>query len=177
MGERGYVLLIIGFLAGTYVAALDPDVTNWRWFVPSIVIAALGVQQIKQAQATAARSSTRLTADRRELEESLANIVRNLTELRGAGDAVPPFEMRFEIDRLFRGDLMRFADARDTLAQLYGLQAYADIVSEFAAGERYINRVWSASADGYLDEVSTYLDKAQVQFEHALRRLEAVQAH
>ncbi len=177
MRNRGYILLVLGFLAGAYVAALDPEVTNWRWFVPAVVIAAVGVQQIKQAARSAARDSARLTTDRQELEDSLTNIVRGLGELRGNATRIPTFDMRFEIDRLFRADLIKFADARETLAQLYGLQAYADIVSEFAAGERYLNRVWSASADGYVDEVTTYIDKAFVQFEHAQRRLQAVQAH
>jgi hypothetical protein len=177
MKGRGFFLLIAGFLAGAYVAALDPEETNWRWFVPAVVIAAIGVQQIKQSTRTAAGDRERLSADREELEQSLERIVANLEQLRAGNGAIPPFEMRFEIDRLFRDDLMKFVDARETLARLYGIQAYADIVSEFAAGERYLNRVWSASADGYIDEVTTYIDKAHVQFDHAKRRLEAVQAH
>jgi hypothetical protein len=44
-------------------------------------------------------------------------------------------------------------------------------MSHFAAGERYLNRVWSASADGYIDEVNTYLDKAQEQFVEALAQV------
>ncbi len=47
-------------------------------------------------------------------------------------------------------------------------------MSAFAAGERYINRVWSASADSYIDEVMLYLDKAQVQFIEARDILKAV---
>jgi hypothetical protein len=174
---RGYFLLIVGFLAGAYVASLHPEETNWRWFVPAVVFAAIGVQQIKQAASSAARDRDRLGSDRSELEGSLDRIVESLTKLRSDGGAIPPFEMRFEIDRLFRDDLNRFVEARDSLARLYGIQAYADIVSEFAAGERYLNRVWSASADGYVDEITRYIDRAQVQFEHAKRRLEAVQAH
>jgi len=41
----------------------------------------------------------------------------------------------------------------------------------FASGERYLNRVWSASADGYIDEVAAYLDKAQLQFSEALGKV------
>jgi len=44
-------------------------------------------------------------------------------------------------------------------------------MSCFAAGERYLNRVWSASADGYVDEVNTYLDKAQSQFVESLQKV------
>lgn len=177
MKLRGYLLLVVGFLAGAYVACLDPEVINWRWFVPAVVFAAIGVQQIKQAASTAARDRGRLSSERDVIEGSLERIVANLESLRSGSAAIPPFEMRFEIDRLFRDDLTKFVEAREALARLYGIQAYADIVSEFAAGERYLNRVWSASADGYVDEVSTYLDKAYVQFGHARRRLEAVQAH
>ena len=49
-------------------------------------------------------------------------------------------------------------------------------MSEFAAGERYLNRVWSASTDGYIDEAHTYLDKARDQFAHANETLQALVA-
>ena len=39
------------------------------------------------------------------------------------------------------------------MIHVFGMQNYADVMSNFAAGERYINRVWSASTDGYVDEV------------------------
>ena len=57
------------------------------------------------------------------------------------------------------------------MVHLFGLQTYADIMSHFAAGERYINRVWSASADGYDEEADAYLKKAAVQFDEAKQRL------
>jgi len=45
------------------------------------------------------------------------------------------------------------------------------VMSCFAAGERYLNRVWSASADGYIDEVNAYLVKAQEQFVDSLDKI------
>ena len=48
-------------------------------------------------------------------------------------------------------------------------------MSDFAAGERYLNRVWSASADGYADEAMDYIDRARQQFEEARAKL--AQAH
>ena len=75
--------------------------------------------------------------------------------------------LRDDIDLKLRTDLRRFADARESMVHLFGLQAYADIMSSFAAGERYINRVWSASADGYGAEASTYIEKAAKQFADA----------
>ncbi len=63
--------------------------------------------------------------------------------------------------------MRRFADARESMVHLFGLQTYADIMSDFATGERYINRVWSASADGYDSEADDYLKKAALQFDAA----------
>jgi hypothetical protein len=40
-------------------------------------------------------------------------------------------------------------------------------MSNFVAGERYINRVWSASADGYDEEATAYLRKAEARFTEA----------
>ncbi len=50
------------------------------------------------------------------------------------------------------------------MIHVFGIQNYADVMSNFAAGERYINRVWSASTDGYVDEVRMYLERARAQF-------------
>lgn len=53
------------------------------------------------------------------------------------------------------------------MKHVFGLQSNADVMSAFAAGERYINRVWSASTDGYVDEVRNYLNRATEQFREA----------
>lgn len=52
-------------------------------------------------------------------------------------------------------------------------------MSDFAAGERYLNRVWSASADGYGQEARCYLQRAAARFHAARERLHstAAEAH
>jgi hypothetical protein len=113
-----------------------------------------------------------LETNRNELTESLANIVRDLAEMAG-GDTPQGEALRDMIDEKLRPDLRRFVDARESMVHLYGLQTYADIMSEFAAGERYINRVWSSSADGYDHEANSYVQKAAEQFRHAETQLAA----
>ncbi len=174
MKTLGYMFLIGGFLVGAFAASMET--IEWPWFALAIADAALGVFLIKRAAHAHARSDEVLHGNRRDLEQSLANIVSNLGTLKARKTDIPTYEMRFEIDKLFRDDLIRFAEAREAMMHLYGIQAYADVMSEFAAGERYINRVWSASADGYVDEVLSYVDKAEAQFEHARKRLEVIQA-
>jgi hypothetical protein len=60
------------------------------------------------------------------------------------------------------------------VAHRFGLQAYAEVMNPFAAGERYLNRVWSTSTDGYVDEAHRYIDMAREQFESALAEFRAL---
>ena len=174
MKNIGFLLLIVGFLAGAYSTALDIELTNWSMFVPAALAAIIGVIILKRQASGAETSEQVLTANRAELTDSLSNIVGNLDELINAGDSVTIDKLRDEVDARLRDDLRRFADARGSLVHLFSLQTYADIMSEFAAGERYVNRVWSASADGYNLEARNYLKKAVIQFLEASKQLQAV---
>ena len=110
--------------------------------------------------------------NRNQLKESLGNIVRDLKQMTD-GPIAKGEVLRNWIDETLRPDLRRFVEARESMVHLYGLQTYADIMSEFAAGERYINRVWSTAADGYDEEAEIYLRRAGEQFEDALEQLAA----
>lgn len=175
MKNIGFILLSAGFLAGAYATALDVQNVNWVLFVGAAVVAIAGLIISKTQASAHARSSEVLELNRGELSGSLQNIVRDLDEIVG-DSAARGADLRERIDLKLRDDLRRFADARSSMVHLFGLQTYADIMSSFAAGERYINRVWSASADGYDGEAATYLEKAVQQFADAQQQLqEAVQ--
>ena len=125
---------------------------------------------------SSARSEHVLSVNRAELGESLSNIIRDLEGINSESATLSALELRDAIDDKLRDDLRRFADARESLIHLYGLQAYADIMSDFAAGERYVNRVWSAAADDYDAEAWTYVDKALARFRDATGRLKEAAA-
>lgn len=170
--KSGYLLLIGGFLVGAYSTALDTQATNWLLFVPAALVGTTGVLLLKRHARGASRTEAVLTANRADLEESLNHVARALDELVAASD-IPVERLREEIDRRLRDDLRRFAEARESMVHLFGLQVYADIMSDFAAGERYVNRVWSASADGYDAESRRYLRRAADRFHRAQERFRA----
>ena len=172
MKQIGSILLAAGFLIAAYSTALDTVSTNWNLFVPAAIAGIAGVFLIKRHFRGEARSEHVLTANRAELNDSLGNIVTTLEQMNEAGTSIGTDDLRSEIDDRLRVDLRRFADARESLIHLFGLQAYANVMSDFAAGERYVNRVWSASADGYDGEARTYLGKAAVQFRAARQQLD-----
>lgn len=169
MNTKTFSLLLImaSFLAGAFVCVLDPTQVNWTFFVPVLAVGVVGLWTYKKAHHGEARASHRLSGNIQILETSLENVLGNLETLNADSSDLPVYEARFEIDRLLREDLNNFANARESMQHVFGLQGYADVMSAFAAGERYINRVWSASTDGYVDEVRNYLDRATRQFREA----------
>ena len=175
MKTIGFFLLTVGFLIGAFATALYVEKVHWTLFVVAAFGAVLGLVLIKRAAAAHATSDAVLELNRSELRDSIDNIVRDLAEIIGDG-AAKGAGLREAIDLRLRNDLRRFADARESMVHLFGLQTYADIMSHFAAGERYINRVWSASADGYDDEAESYLQKASSQFAEAQEQLLAAAA-
>lgn len=167
MKNIAFTLVILSFLAGAFLASLDERAMNWTYFAPVMLVGFIGAFIYKKEASAAAKHGDLLQNNKQILIDSLNNLLANLESLNGRKDKVPTYEMRFEIDKLFREDLMNFAEARESMKHLFGIQDYADIMSSFAAGERYINRVWSASTDGYIDEVMMYVEKSYSQFQHA----------
>jgi len=161
------IIIMASFLAGAFISVLDPNLVNWAWFTPVLVAGVIALFLYRKAHHVEAKASHRLSGNLQILDSSLANVLANLETLNDLGDKLPVYEARFEIDRLLREDLNNFANARESMKHVFGLQNYADVMSAFAAGERYINRVWSASTDGYVDEVRSYLDRATQQIREA----------
>ena len=161
------LIIMMSFLAGAFISVLDPTQVNWAWFVPVLVLGVTALFIYRKAHHGEAKASHRLSGNLQILDTSLANILKNLEMINADSVNLPVYEARFEIDRLLREDLNNFANARESMKHVFGLQNYADVMSAFAAGERYINRVWSASTDGYVDEVHSYLERATQQFREA----------
>jgi len=170
MKNFGYFLVAAGFLGGAFATSLDVQNVDWILFAGTAGAAFIGLIIFKRQLSALATSEEVLEVNRVELRESIANVVNDLGDIIG-GELTQGAVLRDRIDLKLREDLRRFADARESMVHLFGLQTYADIMSNFAAGERYINRVWSASADGYDDEANTYLKKAAGQFDEARQQL------
>jgi hypothetical protein len=170
MKNFGYFLVAAGFLGGAFATSLDVQNVDWILFGGTAGAAFVGLLIYKRQLSALATSEEVLEVNRVELRESIANVVSDLGDIIG-GELTQGAVLRDRIDLKLREDLRRFADARESMVHLFGLQVYADIMSNFAAGERYINRVWSASADGYDVEANAYLKKAAGQFEEAKQQL------
>ena len=171
MRQLGYLMIAVGFLAGALAAVVDVESIRWPQFAAALVVGAAGVALVRVAQKQTSRSEGKLASDMQSVEASLSRIVENITQLNAQKHSIDTYDMHARIDELFAEDLTGFVQARESIAHVHGLSAYADVMSCFAAGERYLNRAWSASVDGYIDEVNAYLDKAHSQFVESLQRV------
>jgi len=172
----GFLLVTAGFLAGSLAAVLNETQVRWAWFIPAVAVGTVGLVMVRMSHRQQSRAAERLTSNMQAIEESLRRIAENMTRLNADKHAIDPYDMRHRIEELFADDLNTFVEARESIAHSYGLAAYADVMSCFAAGERYLNRVWSASADGYIDEINDYLDRAKEQFAASLDKVLSLQA-
>jgi len=171
MKKFGYFIIAIAFLAGALVAVLDELNVQWSYFSAAFVVGAAGIVLVHLDKRRKSRFGRTLASSMQQTQASLSRIVENITRLNTQKQSIDPYDIRHRIDELFPEHLRTFVQARDSIARAYGLQVYADVMSCFAAGERYLNRAWSASADGYADEVNTYLDKTRVQFVESLEKI------
>ena len=170
----GYLLIVVGFLWGAYLTVEQPEGVNTERYLVALAIGVAGVITARTAVRAEARDMTRLTTNIATIEASLAAIANDAEQLDEQKESINVYDIRHVIDETFPPHLAAFVEARESIAHSYGLKAYAEVMNRFATGERYLNRVWSASTDGYQPEAHDYITRSRVQFDDALVTFRAI---
>jgi hypothetical protein len=121
------------------------------------------------AQTGAGRASGSADEELPALRAELDELRRDVAATREPGVRMERIVERAE--RIISDHVPPFLDARAELVSRLGLAGYAQLMDRFAAGERQLNRAWSAAADGYEEEAVACLDNAAVLFEEAEKRM------
>ena len=174
----GQVLLWAGFLSGALASVFEVKnksdewaTINWSWFIASIIIGAIGIAVYRASRRSTAAKEEKLQSDFDCLRPALEQITVGIASLRKNLDELAPTQITKTIDDELVDEFRKFADARESIIEKQGMAEYANITTQFAAGERAVNRAWSAGADGYVDEVASCLDRASVLIDNALKML------
>ena len=164
----GLGLLLAGFLAAAFATVRLAEVEDrpwesvaWTGYGVGLIVGVVGVAMLRSTRRHDASQSHKIEADLHILSTSLTRLVAALSDLNRRRETVGVYEVHTLIDAHLAEDLGLFAEAREGLIPSYGLQCYADLMSRFATAERLINRVWSASVDGYVDEVWSCMERAE----------------
>lgn len=171
MKKAGLVLIGISFIAGSYITVLHEWTINWAYLIPFLVIGLVGVALVQIGERRESQHVDTIAENIKSIESSLERVVADAKALNARKQDINVYDLHDIIDETFIEDLNRFVEVRESIGHAYSLQDYADVMSHYAAGERYLNRVWSTSVDGYIDEAHEYLERAENQFEQALNRL------
>jgi len=179
MKAIGYLFIVVSFLLTSTIASLQPNLlvdaaadpnVNWTWFLPALAIGVAGIAMVRLGEKQA-HTEDSLGAGMDTLSGCLDRVTRHIRELDEGKSEIDVYDLHARIDERFPDDLNAFADARKTIIHVHGLDAYARVMNAYAAGERYLNRVWSASIDGYVDEARAYLGHSRREFDEARRQL------
>ena len=132
--------------------------------VIGVVLVQIGIRQ-------EAKDEGKRDANFQILKDNLSHIAQGMDALDTEKETIFIYDLPQVLEDRFADQINLFVEARESIAHGWGMQAYADIMSHFAAGERYMNRVWSTAADGYIDEAHTYVTRSKEQFAEAYERL------
>jgi len=171
MKNSGYILVTIGFIWASLISVTDVLEVNWINFIISMIVCVAGIYLIRSSEKSATGDHETQSTNMKSIEENLNHIVAHVKKIRLEIDPQNPQQVHTKIDELLPVHIEDFVDARKSIGHVHGLNAYADVMNYFATGERYLNRVWSASTDGYIDEVTMYMERCEEQFESALKSL------
>ena len=174
MKKLGYVLAFVGFIAASLVSVTDVLQVNWMHFSVFLIISIIGIFLIRRTEKKETMHEETLSTNMKAIEGSLARIVDDVKLIRSEIDPKRPQDVHKRIDERLPDHLETFIESRKTIGHVHGLQAYGHVMNYFATAERYLNRVWSASADGYIDEVTEYMERSEQQFEEALAALKGL---
>lgn len=151
------------------VESLWPTV-NWRAYLPALLVGMVGVVLLRSTAKQSVDIEIARTTGLDPLRRSLSSLLAEVQKLKSDLPQMTPEAVVAFIDDRCTEHCNNFADEREQLKSAFGLIGFGEIMSEFASGERLLNRTWSAAADGYMDEAYRCVQSS-------LRFFQAAQTH
>ncbi|MDV6031941.1 MAG: hypothetical protein F9B45_17995 [Phycisphaera sp. RhM] len=173
MRALGQILMWFGFLGGAFASVSQLELQDdkwatvpWLWYAVAMAVGIAGIGLLRRAKGEEHRDDDKTDAEYSVITSSLAGLSTAVETLCQNSPCPPADALKFIDDRCAE-PLSDFADSRQALVKRFGMSVYADVMTEFASAERYINRSWSAAADGYVDEVDTSIRRASQHLANA----------
>ena len=158
-------------LQGVVVPEEGWHLIPWVWYGVSVVFCVVGIVVFKRAANPEQQAEQEAMLSLVDLSTRLTQLIGNLEGMIESIDELPPSQITARIDEQLADDFREFADGRNLITTEYGLDVFADVMTQFASGERSVNRAWSAAADGYIDEAETCLKRGRDMLQEAQRLL------
>ena len=178
MAILGQILLWVGFLGGSLACVFQLENEDSKWstipwgmYAAGAAIGIVGVVLLRMDKASKSAASANSESDFETVRTSLETVAQRIAELHTKLGKMTCEDVLQYIDEQCVLPCAEFADGRQVLVNRFGTAVFAAVMTEFASGERYMNRAWSASADGYVDEVEKSVAHANTFFNAAVDEL------
>lgn len=180
MLKIGFGLFASGLLVAVTAAAKAPAKVGdwpdtWPIFVGGALVSIIGLLLWRRAAAAATAQAVGDTSGLdpvgllRDLQAPLQAFESEIGEL----DCAQIVE---RVDAILAKFVLPFANVRHLLVARFGMEQGAEVLVTIAYGERLLNRVWSAAADGHAGEARACLPEAGAAFREAVALIGAPQA-
>lgn len=158
---------------GADVSSQFPD--TLADFVKGVVLSVIGLTMwwkvvLKERHASRSASGSDASAVTNPVT-ILQQLQDNLTSTLGELDSLVKSDLQARISAVIDSHVTPLAEARHRIIDRFGMSKGADILVATAYGERMLNRVWSAAADGYIDEARSSFREAATAFDEAAAKM------
>ena len=182
MAVIGQLCLWIGFLGGALATVFRLEVQDAPWttipwgaYGVSLAVGIVGVVLLRNDRSQQRNSAAETDDAIDSVKAHLIAAHGAIQELQRSLDGMSCEDVLSFIDDRCVASLTEFADGREAILNHFGAAIFAEVMTEFASGERYLNRAWSAAADGYVDEVERSVNAAMTFLDAAITQLAAAQ--
>ncbi|MBL8680913.1 MAG: hypothetical protein JNK05_17160 [Myxococcales bacterium] len=144
---------------------------KWSIVAVGILILCAGILWARRARASTTAQSAE-GAREKPLDYARQRVTEALERtraLRATAESAELTAIAAGAEAIVRECVEAVAKAQEAIAAAHGFNAYAEIMTPFAAGERWLNRAWSAASDGHRGEATHSLDRAIEHIERATR--------
>ena len=132
----------------------------WLWYGLAFAVGVAGVVLLRMESKASESDTVSVESEMATISSSIQVLKSNLGDLKEQLPTMEPRDVVHFIESECSPAYADFADARNGIRHKYGLQTFADIMTQFSSGERMTNRAWSAAADGYMEEVKNCIELA-----------------
>jgi hypothetical protein len=139
----------------------------WLWYGLSMAVGLVGVVLLRSSASAAESNEGRIAEDYDTVTKSLAMLNERVGSLGQDFDSQTPKSVVDYIDGQLIEPFADFAESRNAMVQRFGMQPYAEVMTQFASAERFVNRAWSASADGYMNEARDCIARSTAHLQEA----------
>ena len=174
MKHAGIALLVIGTIVGSLGGAKLPKVD---WVIAGVGFGMLAIAIVLLRMSAAKDRKERATADGADPREDPLGAIRTLPKrLDVIVEEAASQPLKTLIEKLSELDtelMSPIADGAPRLLGTLGAQRFASIFGDYASGERWLTRAWSAAADQHRPEALKALERARTKIHDAVEAIDA----